>query len=366
MKYADKQACDIIYRPDDKKYAENIRRFQGCPTIAVTRGGRIFLGWYSGGTKEPHMDNYNLLMYSDDRGKSWSGPLIVIPSSRERCVHALDIQLWCDPMGLLHVYWVQNDTEPMPEKMPEALPGQPLVAVEGYMFGDFRHSEWEIICDDPDADEPVFGDARCLDIGFLRCKPTVLKSGAWLNFNYDQLTGSYGYSVSHDSGKTYTRRYGAKKIFTMFDEAMAYQKTDGSVRMLARCNAGELAESVSYDDGRTWSEARLSGIVSADSRFYVGRLPGGRVILVNNDHPTRRTNMTVQLSEDDGLTWKYKKCIDARGDLSYPDLDVHDGRIYLTYDRERTGAKEILFVSFTEADIMDKEKELAPVTVSKP
>lgn len=41
------------------------------------------------------------------------------------------------------------------------------------------------------------------------------------------------------------------------------------------------------------------------------------------------------------------------------------GRIYLTCDRERTGAKEIKFLSFKE-DIMDNKKELAPVTVSKP
>ena len=366
MKYADKIACDVLYRPTDKKYAENIRQFQGCPTIAVSPGGRIFMGWYSGGTKEPHMDNYNLLIYSDDDGKTWSKPLIVIPSSRERCVHALDIQLWCDPMGRLHVYWVQNDTQPVPDVLPEANADQPLVTVDGYMFGDFRHTEWEIICDAPDAAAPVFSEPRCLDAGFLRCKPLALKNGAWLNFNYDQITDRYGYSVSFDAGKTYTRRYGAKKIFTMFDEGMAYQKNDGSVRMFARCRAGELAESVSYDNGLTWSEAKLSGIVSADTRFFVARMPSGRVILVNNDHPTQRTNMTVSLSEDDGVTWKYRKCIDTRPSLSYPDVDFYNGKIYLTYDRERTGAKEILFLSFTEEDIMDKEKELAPVIVSKP
>ena len=366
MGYADKRPCEVLYRPTDDKYDEAIRNFQGCPTIAVTGGGRIYLGWYSGGTKEPHMENYNLLMYSDNDGRTWEGPLLVIPSSKEYCVHALDIQLCCDPMGRLHVYWVQNDTQPVPDVMPEANPDQPLVAVDGYLFGDFRHSEWEIICDAPDAAEPVFSEPRCLDMGFLRCKPTVLANGAWLNFNYDQLTERYGYSVSHDEGKTYARRYGAKKIFTMFDEAMAYQRRDGSVRMLARCTAGELAESISYDDGLTWSEARLSGIVSPSSRFYISRTPSGRILLVTNDHPKDRTNMTIYLSDDDGATWKYKKCIDTRSDLSYPDADFYDGRIYLSYDRERTGAKEILFLSFTEEDIMDNKKELAPVIVSKP
>ncbi|MBQ9115979.1 MAG: exo-alpha-sialidase, partial [Clostridia bacterium] len=79
-----------------------------------------------------------------------------------------------------------------------------------------------------------------------------------------------------------------------------------------------------------------------------------------------RTNMTVYLSEDDGATWKYRKCIDSRPSLSYPDADFCDGRIYLTYDRERTGAKEILFTSFTEEDIISPTAELNIKIVSKP
>ena len=198
MKYADKIACDVLIRPTDPRFAESIRSFQGCPTLAATRGGRIYLGWYSGGTKEPHMDNYNLLIYSDDKGANWSSPLLVIPSSREKCVHALDIQLWTDPQGRLHVYWVQNNTMLVPEVMPERKPGQPLVAVDGYLFYDFTHSEWEMICDDPDAAEPVFSVPRCLDIGFLRCKPLALSDEHWINFNYDQMHDSYGYSVTKD------------------------------------------------------------------------------------------------------------------------------------------------------------------------
>lgn len=61
----------------------------------------------------------------------------------------------------------------------------------------------------------------------------------------------------------------------------------------------------------------------------------------------------------------YKKCIDTQAELSYHDVVFLVGRIYLTCDRERTGAKEIKFLSFKE-DIMDNKKELAPVTVSKP
>jgi len=355
----------LLRRPEDPAYDEQIRQFQGCPTLTVTHGGRIYLAWYSGGTIEPHIQNYNLLICSDDQGKTWSKPLLVIPSQEDKLIHALDIQLWTAPDGRLFVFWVQNNVEPAPDKRPD-FGGKPGVIVEGYMFRDFRHAAWMTVCENPDADEPQFSEPRMWDCGFLRCKPLVCSDGSWLLFNYNQMTDRYAYSISRDEGKTFVHCEGAEKLATPFDEAMAYQKYDGSVRMLARTKLGELAESTSFDGGLTWTEAKLSGIDSPNTRFYIARTPGGRILLINNDHRESRTNMTVYLSEDDGVTWKYKRLIDSRASLSYPDADFHDGRIYLTYDRERTGAKEILFLSFTEEDIMNESYEFTPVVVSKP
>ena len=362
---ADKIPCDLLLYPKDPAYAENIRHFQGCPTIAITPGGRIFLGWYSGGDKEPHMENYNLLIYSDDCGKTWSDPVLVIPSNKEKFIHALDIQLWTSPEGKLYVFWVQNNTLSDTDPRPAPSENQPYVCVDGYQFPDFTHAEWVTVCENPDADTLEFCDARCMDIGFLRCKPLVTSTGRWLMFNYDQNHDRYGYSISDDNGKTVRHCYGAEKFSTCFDEAMAYEKEDGTIRMLARTRIGVLAESISKDDGETWSEAYDSKICAADTRFYVSRTPDGRVLLVYNDHENVRTNMTLALSEDDGVTWKHKICIDTRPDLSYPDVDFHDGFIYLTYDRERTGAKEILFSRFTEEDIINGNK-ISVHIVSKP
>ena len=362
---ASKIPCELLLYPKDEKYSEKIRNFQGCPTIATTKGGRIFLGWYSGGTKEPHMENYNLLIYSDDQGKTWSEPVLVIPSSKEHFIHALDIQLWLSN-NKLYVFWVQNNTDIESNPPPNLKPNQPFVCVEGYQFPDFLHAEWVCVCDDPDADILEFSAPRYLDVGFLRCKPTVLKSGRWINFNYDQEHTRYGYSISDDQGKTYTHYYGPEKLQTSFDEAMAYEKEDGSIRMLARSTLGVLAESYSFDGGLTWTEAVGSDIESPNTRFFIARTPTGNILLVNNDHRQTRCNMTVYLSEDDGKTWKYKRCIDNRNSLSYPDVDFYNNKIYLTYDRERTGAKEILFTSFTEEDIKNPDFEFKISIVSKP
>ncbi len=365
MNNAKEKACEILLYPDDPKYDENIRNFQGCPTIAVTKKGRIFVGWYSGGIKEPDMDNYNLLVMSDDGGKTWSKPVVVIPSSKENFVHALDIQLWMSDDGKLHLFWVQNNTKLRTECTTEPKPGQPLAFNGDYAFDDFVHSEWEIVCDDPDADVLTFSEPRYVFQGFLRCKPTVLKNGDILYFAYDQSVNKYGYSISTDNGETFTHHLGPEKLDTDFDETMAYQFNDGRIRLLARSGLGALVEMFSDDNGRTWTEAHKSDIVSAITRFYISRTPSGRLLIIVNFDPKSRTNLTVMLSDDEGVTWKYKTLIDDRKDLSYPDVDFLGDNIYLTYDRERTGAKEILFAKFTEQDIIN-ESEIEISIISRP
>lgn len=350
--------CSLLLNSKDPKYHVDNRKFQGCPTIAITPKGRIYAGWYAGGRCEPHIENYNLLVYSDDQGKTWSDPLLVIPSSKENLVHALDIQLWVSPEGKLHVFWVQNNVE-------VARPGLNGLYVDGYLFTDNSHAEWLTVCENPDAEQLVFSAPRYLDKGFLRCKPLVLENGRWINFNYSQDDPRYQYSISDDKGNTYIHKFGAVKKATPFDETMAYQKKDGSIRMLARTFEGELAESTSYDSGETWTDTVYSGIDSPNTRFFIARTPSGNVLLINNDHRLARLNMTIYLSEDDGVTWKYKKCIDTRH-TTYPDADFHNGKIFLVYDRGRVDTREIHFLSFTEEDIKNPECVLTTQIISKP
>ena len=136
--------------------------------------------------------------------------------------------------------------------------------------------------------------------------------------------------------------------------------------MFARTRTGHIAESTSFDGARTWTPAVENDLPNASTRLFLARTPSGNVLLINNDDSRIRRRMTLYLSEDDGATWKYRRCIDERDELSYPDADFYDGKIYLTYDRERTGAKEILFACFTEEDIKDPTREVSISIVSKP
>ncbi|GEM_PF-46045 len=362
---ADHIACDILYRPDDLRYKENLRIYQGCATLACTRGDRLYAGWYAGGTLEPHMDNYNLLVYSDDGGETWSEPLIVIPSSRELNIHALDIQLFCDPDGALHLCWVQNNVRNAPATLPKSSAFQPLAVVDGTLFSDFQHSEWQIICADPDAAEPVFSAPQFMFHGFMRCKPLFMKNGTVWAGNYNQLENRICYSLSTDGMRTWQQITGPEKKKTVFDEAMVYEQMDGTLRMLIRSGTGYLTQCYSTDGGYTFGEVTLSDIVSADTRFFISRLPSGRLLLIVNDHPTVRCRMTVMLSEDDGKTWPYRSLIDERWATSYPDVCLRGEQICLLYDRERVGACEMLFSAFTEQDVL-LGREIAHRVISKP
>ena len=58
--------------------------------------------------------------------------------------------------------------------------------------------------------------------------------------------------------------------------------------------------------------------------------------------------------------------LEAMADAAKSVVDFFDGKIYLTFDRERTGAKEIRLLVFTEDDIISPDTTLHSVIISKP
>lgn len=332
----------IHYSPG-KAFSEESRQWQGCPTIARTPGGRLWAGWYSGGIKEPDEDNYNLLVYSDDNGSTWSEPVLVIESIPGQCLRAIDIQLWIDPRNRLWVFWTQTRDSKAKDESGRC------VKYTDDVFGVFA-----MVTEDVESDTPRFDAPRRLSDGFLRCRPTVLSSGIWLMCPYDWLTNRLAYCISADEGQTWLRQYGAVRCGeTTFDEQMVVERNDGGIWMLWRTKQGALGQSFSYNGGRTWTPAGLSTIPNPSSRFWIDRLPSGRLLLINHHNFTGRSHMTALLSEDDGISWKYTLLLDERSGVSYPDAAIApDGQISIVYDCGRCAEKEILLAQIREADIL--------------
>ncbi|MBQ7652639.1 MAG: exo-alpha-sialidase [Victivallales bacterium] len=331
------KSCSI-HKFDETVHGVNMRLWQGCPTVAITPGGRLFAGWYSGGSIEPSIRNYSLLQVSDDGGLTWSKPLLVIEGLPKDNIQQLDVQLWMDPLNRLWVCWTQRNWN-IDHAKPNHL------------------SCWAVICDNPDAKSLSFSKPFYLCDGFLRCQPTALSDGRWLFCAYNWLHDHYAYYETSDSGKTFRACKAGKRLGTeSFDETMILERRDGSLWMLARTvGIGKLAECISCDGGKTWSGAMPSEIPTPSTRFFLKRLKSGRVLLVNNNSSTRRNNMTAFLSEDDGRTWSYSILLDKRT-TSYPDVaEDSNGDIYIIWDRERQAAKEILLSRIRERDIIAGE-----------
>ncbi|MBQ8309960.1 MAG: helix-turn-helix domain-containing protein [Clostridia bacterium] len=335
----------ITNREELKKYATDRRLWQGIPSIEVTAGGRIYLTFYSGNTVEGR-GNFCMLIRSDD-GMQFSEPIaVVFVEGDARCY---DPCLWIDPMGRLWFWWAQS----------------PNNAVHA------------VICDDPDAEALSWCEEFVIGSDVMMNKPTVLTTGEWLfplavwseanrirHWDHGTDVGerlAFAYRTS-DNGATFERLGGADVPKRAFDEHMILELRDGMLAMFVRTTYG-IGVSYSYDRGLHWSEGRDSGIPGPCSRFHIRRLQSGKILLVNHYEFTGRNNLYAMLSDDEGKTWNRKLLLDARSDVSYPDVTVRDGFIYITYDRERGGfknslqdayssAREILVAKVTEEDII--------------
>jgi hypothetical protein len=134
---------------------------------------------------------------------------------------------------------------------------------------------------------------------------------------------------------------------------MVIERQDGTLWMLVRTQYG-IGESFSDDRGFTWISGRPSSIAGPNSRFFIRRLRSGSLLLVNHYRFEGRSHLTALLSMDDGSTWSGGLLLDERSHVSYPDgVEAEDGRIFVIYDYERHGAKEILWAVFREEDVLE-------------
>ena len=361
----------LFVRPTEERFQDSYRRWQGIPSIEVTKKGRIFVNFYTGQEAEVG-GNIMVLCVSDDHGKSFKSCEAVVEHPDPEC-RIYDPCLWIDPYGHLWMTWNQ---------------------ARG--FNDGRSGVWVSICDDPDAENLKWSAPRRIANGIMMNKPIVTSKGDWLfpctiwcntsgsvpsednGLANEQFSNVY---ASTDEGKTIKFRGQADVPKRSFDEHMIVEKKDGTLWMLVRTFEG-IGESYSTDGGYTWSPGHKSHIDGPCSRFHIRRLKSGRLLMINHHNFDERidlddimnqgdvkkwkgrSHLTAMLSEDDGQTWPYTLLLDERNEVSYPDAkEADDGYIYVTYDWERVKQREILMAKFTEEDIIkgkieSKEGEL--------
>ena len=150
--------------------------------------------------------------------------------------------------------------------------------------------------------------------------------------------------VSDDNGETWQRSnvidLGGSGSHGGTMEATLAELTDGRVYMLIRTTKGWFYEALSADGGLTWTDVRQSKIKSSTCCGTLGRLAGGRLLLLWNRSPegkpydrNSREELSAALSEDDGKTWS-KPVVIARDPgkrQSYPYVfERRPGELWIT------------------------------------
>ena len=346
-----------VMRPVPEYLKDEHRVFQSAPSMTISRGGRLWCVWHTGLASEGP-DNCIVVVTSGDGGKTWTKPLFSIDA--EGPLRVLDPGLWTDPDGKVWLFYSQL-----------------------YEFWDGRAGVWAMHPLDPECADTEWTPARRLCDGYLKNKPLVVQDGTWLlpvefmhaaPFCYtmgvnkphpmkgpeahpmpERTTGANVYA-SADKGATvsYLGQAFIPKDDRDCPEHMLTERADGSLRMLVRTKYG-IGEAFSLDGGKTWSQVEPTKIRNPNSRFYVGRLASGALLLVKNG-PVKeqigREKIMAFVSDDDGATWTGGLVLDERKSVSYPDaVQGADGFIHVVHDRERRNAREILHHVFTEADV---------------
>lgn len=341
--------AEFITNPDDSRLKE--RKFEQVPAVGVTADGKqIFVAWYSGGAA-PGPGNYVTLSVSEDMGKTWlNDQLAIYPRSSE--YRLFDPAIWRDHLGQVHLFYgsAKNNL------IWDGFGG--VNAVEIKWDGKrVLHSAPIRISDGVMSNKPVYLTSKKMTLFPVYIDKPLPGTKSDIAFPQD---GAFIYSTS--GKKMNLSAYSSIQIpeeLRIHDEPQVVELNEnGQYMAMVRTTKG-IYSTNSSDFGKTWSEVKpfTAAGPTTSSRFYIGKLSSGNLLLVSNNSTTRN-KMTAFLSMDGGKSWPHKLLLDARENVSYPDADqAADGNIHVVFDRERTGAKDILYCRFTENDLLNGNQD---------
>ncbi|WP_281637491.1 sialidase family protein [Flavobacterium marginilacus] len=337
------------------KFMLSTRKWQGIPSIGKDRSGNLYVAWISGGEGESN-SNYLTVSVSKDKGMSWSHDKLILSVNPQDSTRMKDPNFFNDKFGNLYMYWakhVQKKNVAAKEwmitwysKLSLSDDGNtinyspPRRIAEGIMLNKLFYSSV--------SDEVMFPIARWYEGNAELHKPFIYKAnyGTKNLVNFTKV-GAIPVPVS---------------ISYVYEHMLVQLKDNTYLGMVRTLDGIYYSKS---SDGNIWQDAKRFTALGAttQSRFYLGKLNSGRLILIFNN-AYDRSKMTVCLSEDDGVNWPFKIIIDNykildnsyKGDyagVSYPDMiETDPGVLNIVYDRLRSPEGGIIFVKILEDDIL--------------
>jgi predicted neuraminidase len=95
-----------------------------------------------------------------------------------------------------------------------------------------------------------------------------------------------------------------------------------------------MLESVSKDNGMTWTIAKDTAVLNPGTSVEGITLRDGKWLIIHNDLESGRNSLKVALSDDEGATWKWSRHLEhhTSGRYHYPSaVQSADGTIHATY-----------------------------------
>ena len=182
-------------------------------------------------------------------------------------------------------------------------------------------------------------------------------------------------AITDDWGRTW--RTSAPLLAVGNIQPSIVQRKDGSLYTLMRDNGPppkRLHQSESRDRGETWSAVTDSTLPNPGSGAEIISLRNGHWVLISNDTERGRNSLAVQISDDEGRTWKWKRHLEFNppgpeaGSFHYPSIiQAKDGTLHASYSYHLAkkslpkdvdgdpAAKSIKHAHFNEAWVMQGE-----------
>lgn len=202
-------------------------------------------------------------------------------------------------------------------------------------------------------------DPKKRETGWMpRTHPLILKNGKILlplysdGFNFGLI------AISDDDGETW--KNSLPIVGRGLNQPSLIVRNDGSIDAYMRDDGdepGRILISNSKDGGYSWTYAQKSEIPNPGASIEVVKLKSGNWLLVFNDVVDGRYSMAAAISDDEGMSWKWKKELEnlKDGSFSYPSvIQAKDGSIHVTYSYHLSDEKKsIKHVVLEEKWIMD-------------
>ncbi len=309
--------------------------FAQCHASTICQTDRGFVAAWFGGTREKNPDVGIWTSYHD--GSGWSTPI----EAANGIQHA-DLRYPCwNPV----LFQPPGDASTMlffkVGPSPSTWWGEVMFSYDGgRSFRDRRRLP-----------EKMDGPVRCkpllLEDGTLLCPSSTEIGGDW-RFHMERLT-----DFQHpELGTSWERTEPEQQPFQVIQPTFL-SHPGGRLQALMRSKHEQIAESVSTDGGKTWSELKLIDMPNNNSGIESLTLADGRHLLLYNhtgglksrkDGWGKRNILNLAVSQD-GQRWQAAATIEKAdaGEFSYPAMiQADDGSVHLTYTWKRQRVKHVV------------------------